>query len=449
MNSRNNKENKDLKALDETIREIIVDAYGDEEQRWAFRQVFEDDIDLPVDGFVIGEPVSVLEIDYDGNERRGLTARCRREDGSEYVVAASEVVFPEGTEGAWLIAAYRRWLNIDPFPMVEQTSSRRKRQHKATTDDLDLSQPVELIVLSVKERAVRCRLPGSERAITLRPSRLGDVVPGEIVTVKPRKQWSYAGHPYLSGEIQSARLEVEALPLVPLRLQEIGMWDPKEHYWGEENDPVEPWAEPIIANGPRPEFEMEQVLPDQDLDDPFDDPITRANDLKDAGERAEAIKILMDLCQADLRCLDAHSHLGNLVFDHYPKDAVRHYEAGLRTGELSLGKGFTGVLQWGNIDNRPFLRCMHGYGLCLWRLGRFDEALDVFNRMLWLNPSDNQGVRFLLDEVKVNTAWEAVVADVRQRHFRKKGFMAGFEDIVSGAPSMLNRHFWSRQKLAG
>jgi hypothetical protein len=406
MNSRSSKEMKDLKALDEMIEEITVDAYGDHEQLWAFRQVFEDDIDLPADGFVIGEPISVLEIDYDGNERRGLTARCRREDGSEHTVAASEVVFPVGSAGAWLIAAYRRWLNIDPFPAQEQAPYGRKRQYKATTDDLDLSQPVELIVLSVKERAVRCRLPGSERAITLRPSRLGDVVPGEIVTVMPRKQWRYAGHPYLSGEIHSTRLEAESLDLVPLGLQEIGVWDPKEHYWGEENDPIEPWAKPIIAYGPRPEFEMEQVLPGQNPDDPFDDPITQADDLKEAGERAEAIKILMDLCQADLRCLDAHSHLGNFIFDHYPQDAVRHYEVGLRIGELTLGKGFTGVLQWGNIDNRPFLRCMHGYGLCLWRLGRFDEALYVFDRMLWLNPSDNQGVRFLLEEVKSKTAWE-------------------------------------------
>ncbi len=406
MNSRNTRDTKDLKALDEMVEEIIVDAYGDDEQLWAFRQVFEDNIELPADGFVIGEPVSVLEIDYDGNERRGLTARCRREDGSEHVVAAPEVVFPEGSAGARHIAAYRRWLNLDPFPAPVQASSRPKRQHKAMADDIDLSKPVELIVLSVKERAARCRLPGSERIITLRPGLFGGLVPGEIAIVKPRKQWRFSGHPYLSGEIQSARLEVEALDLAPLALQEIGMWDPQEHYWGEENDPIEPWTEPIIAHGPRPEFEMDQVLPGQDPDDPFDDPITRANDLKEAGERAEALKILMDLCNADLRCLDAHSHLGNFVFDHSPQDALRHYEVGLRIGELSLRKGFTGVLQWGHIDNRPFLRCMHGYGLCLWRLGRFDEALNVFYLMLWLNPSDNQGVRFLLDRVKSKTAWE-------------------------------------------
>ena len=26
--------------------------------------------------------------------------------------------------------------------------------------------------------------------------------------------------------------------------------------------------------------------------------------------------------------------------------------------------------------------------------------------MLWLNPSDNQGVRFLIDEVRAKLAWE-------------------------------------------
>lgn len=405
MNTLRPKRNKDIDALDKMIKEITVDAYGDDEQLWAFRQTIEDEVELPADGFVIGVPVSVLAVDYDGNARRGLTARCRREDGSEHEVAASEVVLPQASAGAWHIAAYRRWLDLDPFPAQVQAASRHKRQHKATADDLDLSKPVELVALSVKERAARCRLLGSDRVITLRASRLWHVVPGAIVSVKPRKQWRYAGHPYLSGEIQSARIEVKALKLVPLGLEKMGMWDPGKHYWGEEDEPIEAWAEPIILQGPRPEFRMEQVLPGRDSDDPFDDPITRSNDLKEVGEWAEAEKILMELCQEDLRCLDAHAHLGNFVFDHRPEDAIRHYEVGLRIGELSLGNDFTGVLPWGYIDNRPFFRCMHGYGLCLWRLGHFDEALRVFERMLRLNPTDNQGVRFLIDEVKVKTAW--------------------------------------------
>ena len=281
-----------------------------------------------------------------------------------------------------------------------------RRHPKATPADLDLSGPVELVVLSVKERVARCRPQGIDRVITYRPNRLWGVVPGEIVTVKPRKQWSYAGHPYLSGEIESIRIDAAALGLVPLRLENMGIWDPKEHYWGEKNDPIEEWAKPIIAWGPRPEFEMEQVLPGADAEDPFSDPITDATDLHDAGDVRGARKILMGLCESDLRCLDAHAHLGNFCFDRRPQEAIRSYEVGLRIGELSLGEEFEGVLPWGYIDNRPFLRCMQGFGLCLWRLGRFEEAGRVFDRMLWLNPSDNQGVRFLIGEVQARKVWK-------------------------------------------
>ena len=147
-------------------------------------------------------------------------------------------------------------------------------------------------------------------------------------------------------------------------------------------------------------------MPGADSGDPLEDPIIESNELKDNGDPLGAKKILMELCQADLRSLDAHAHLGNFFFDSMPEKAIRHYEVGLRIGELSLGDGFNGVLHWGLIDNRPFLRSMHGYGLCLWRLDQFDAAESVFDRMLWLNPSDNQGVRFLIDDVRAGTEWE-------------------------------------------
>src|SRR5262249_37770851 len=161
----------------------------------------------------------------------------------------------------------------------------------------------------------------------------------------------------------------------------------------EPGEPIEDWARPIIARGPRSQFEMEQVLPGSDPDDFDSDPILEANDLSRAGERAEARELLSRLLEADPRCLDAHAHLGNRVFRVSPHWALSHYEVGVQIGELSLGDGFDGVLGWGLIDNRPFLRCLHGYGLCLWRLERFGEAERVFERMLWLNPTDNQGAR--------------------------------------------------------
>lgn len=392
----------ELAYLNELIDEITVDANGEDEQLWAFRQAFEDDVAVPCEATVVGTPVQVLKFDYDGNERRGLTATCRRADGTKHVVAASDVAIPLNTQGGRYVAAYRKWMGLAPFP--PGTLAGTARQKAAAFPDLD--GPIELVVLSVKQKAARCRLLGGDGTITFRAGRLWDLVPGEIAVVKPGKQWTYGGNPYLSGAIESTRLDAAALGLVPLRLEEVGIWNPAEHYWGEEGEPVEAWAKPIIARGPRPEFEMEQVLPGADPEDPFSDPIGESNDRKDSGDSEGAYKLLMDLCQADLRCLDAHSHLGNFVFDHRPKDAIRHYEAGFRIGELSLGADFDGVLPWGWIDNRPFLRCMHGFGLCLWRLGRFEEAGRIFDRMLWLNPSDNQGVRFLVDQVRAKAKWE-------------------------------------------
>jgi hypothetical protein len=384
---------------DRLIEEIIVDAHGDDEQLWAFRRAFEDHVALPAEAFVVGEPVTVMAIDYDGNERRGLTARCQGEEGSEQVIAACDLIFPEGSAAARYLAAYRKWLGIEPHPQVSLSQTRRRLQ-KATGDDLDMARDVELIAVAVKGNSVSCRIPGKGRVITLRPAGLWEVVPGEIIIVAPRKQWRYGGHPYLSGEIKAWRLDIPALGLRPLKLQERGLWDPKDHYWGEPDEPMEEWTKPIISRGPRSEYEMEQVLPGEDLDEPDTDPILEAVDLKEAGDSLGAQRKLMSLLAGDLRCLDAHAHLGNFVFDHFPEKAIRHYEVGVGIGELSLGKGFNGVLHWGNIDNRPFLRCLHGYGLCLSRLGRVEEAEKVFTRMLWLNPTDNQGVRFLLGESK-------------------------------------------------
>jgi hypothetical protein len=157
--------------------------------------------ELPADGLVIGEPVSVIEVDYDGNERCGLTAKCRREDGSEHIVVVHEVVFPQASAGANLIAVYRKWLGLNPFPAGAQEPARRKRQPKATAEDLDLGKPVELVVLSVGARAARCRLLGSDRGITLRASRIQEVVPGAIVTVKPRKQWCRSSLPFRGAAV--------------------------------------------------------------------------------------------------------------------------------------------------------------------------------------------------------------------------------------------------------
>ncbi len=400
------------KKIDLLLEDILGDASGEDEQLRAFLTAFQDGMAVPARGSVIGESVTVVMIDYTGNEQRGLLATIRKADGKEYEIALSDVEFPPDSKAYPLQQAYHRWQTLALPRKLRQAEYREKiKKTKATVGEIDLTQPVDLVVLGVKKfEAARCRVLGKDKELTLRNGRIHLVVPGEIVRVKPKKHWSFAGHPYMTGDILKSWFDLPALNLTPLALNDEGMWNPEDEYWGEKEDgPLPKWAMAIIAVGPRPMFEMEQVVPgvkreDLDIDT---DPILQAVELKDSGDLLGATKVLADLLILDLRCLDAHAHLGNFAFHRDDIDvALRHYDIGRQIGELSLGPDFKNVLRWAMIDNRPYLRCFHGYGLCLWRLKRFDEAAAIFTRMLWMNPSDNQGARFNLEDVRDKEEWE-------------------------------------------
>ena len=379
---------KSEEELNDLVDEITVDAYGDDEQLWAFRQVIEDEVAMPADAFVVGEPVTVIEIDYDGNERRGLTARCRREDGSEHIVSASDLVFPEGSKGADYMAAYRTWLGIEPYPKLSCP-----KKPKAKGEDLDMGKDVDLVVLAVKGNAdllphprngacpypPPCRLlGGSAGGDRHRDRRAGSGATRAIPTSRARSRPGAPTYPLSASR--------------PLTLEEQGTVGPQGALLGRTRR-----ADRAVGEADHQERPETRILrwsrssPAEDSDDPDTDPILEAVDLKEAGDHRKARRKLMDLLAADLRCLDAHAHLGNFAFPRDPDTAVRHYDMGVKIGELSLGKDFGGLLPWGCIDNRPFLRCLHGYGLCLWRFGRLRDAEKVFTRMLWLNPDRQPG----------------------------------------------------------
>ncbi|MEO7733346.1 MAG: hypothetical protein ABIY55_20460 [Kofleriaceae bacterium] len=112
-------------------------------------------------------------------------------------------------------------------------------------------------------------------------------------------------------------------------------------------------------------------------------------------------------------CVDAHAHLGNLAFDLLPGHALRHHEMGLSIGAFSLGKSFDGVFPWGLLATPPCLRCLHGAALCWCRLRGTREAAAAFRKMLWLNPSDNQGACFELPAVEAGQTWEQMESVAR------------------------------------
>ena len=256
---------------------------------------------------------------------------------------------------------------------------------------------VDAVVLKINQQSARVRMLGEKGAVTFRSGNLwgvAPVVPGHLVTLVVDRRWTWRGDAYASGRIENPRIDVAKLGLEPLPLEGGELDDiASSSKPFRRPDPYAPLWKKLTAK-PRPSFEYDGIawgsLPGLEADE---NPTCDAAELVEAGDREGARELLMEVLGADLRRLDAHAHLGNLVFERSPERAMVHYEIGMRIGELSLPAGFDGLLVWGRLYNRPFLRCLHGYGLCLWRLGRAGEAQQVFERILSLNPNDNQGVR--------------------------------------------------------
>lgn len=103
-----------LADLDQLIADITVDAYGDDEPQTAFLEVFSSEVRTPAPATVVDVPVEVVGFDY-LDERRGIVAECRR-DGARQDLAVVDLVFPPDAVAAWVQAAYRRWLGLDPRP---------------------------------------------------------------------------------------------------------------------------------------------------------------------------------------------------------------------------------------------------------------------------------------------------------------------------------------------
>lgn len=267
---------------------------------------------------------------------------------------------------------------------------------------------VEAVVLKVNRRSVRVRILGEDAQVTFRTERVDELVPGHLVTLEIDGRWPWREHEYASGTLANPRIAVHEIGLVPLPLHGGRLEDLRAPFGSDGRDPEQPDAELWLraTAEPRPCFEMDPIAwGELDGDDPEDNPTCIAADLAEVGDVEAAHKILMDALCTDLRCIDAHAHLGNLEFDRSPRQAMLHYEVGTRIAELSLPAGFDGVLPWAYVDNRPLLRCLHGLGLCLWRLGEHARAQAVFERMLALNPNDNQGARFCWDDVRRGRSW--------------------------------------------
>jgi hypothetical protein len=74
-------------------------------------------------------------------------------------------------------------------------------------------------------------------------------------------------------------------------------------------------------------------------------------------------------------------------------------------GERSLPEGFKGVLPRRLVDNRPFLRALHGLGLCARRQHRWSDAEVIFTDLVWVDGGSTWTALECLEAVRARQRW--------------------------------------------
>lgn len=94
------------------------------------------------------------------------------------------------------------------------------------------------------------------------------------------------------------------------------------------------------------------------------------------------------------------------------EEAYDFYRAGVAAGERALGADAferdTGHF-WEIMETRPYLRALYGLAQLEIELGAIDAGIAAFRRILELNPNDNQGARFQLLSILLETEKTAEV----------------------------------------
>jgi tetratricopeptide (TPR) repeat protein len=197
--------------------------------------------------------------------------------------------------------------------------------------------------------------------------------------------------------------------LPPLILTNHGVWKINDYDLVDEDDSNSLDKEiyhDVMLLGNRPWWEMEQIMPNPN-GEPIDEmycPILEGIEITESEGNSAGMNFFKSLLKIDHRCLDAYAHIGNIYFNLKGSKrrfdrAKAYYKQGVAIGLKAIGEHIHDVFPWGMIDNRPFLRCLHGFGLCLLEQQKIDDAFAIFKHMLLLNPLDNQGARFMIADI--------------------------------------------------
>lgn len=142
------------------------------------------------------------------------------------------------------------------------------------------------------------------------------------------------------------------------------------------------------------------------LNEPYEqvieDIFTQGIEVLEGGDTSLASEKFFKVIDVNPNHIDALYHI---AFIEYEKgnyhDARVYTSAAITVGFNLLGNEFCwnrAELRWAYLRNRPFLRAYHMLGLVEQNTGNIQLAADIYERLLMVNPNDNQGIRMIIPE---------------------------------------------------
>jgi len=141
--------------------------------------------------------------------------------------------------------------------------------------------------------------------------------------------------------------------------------------------------------------ELEAMLPDDGPPSDFDRAESLIDGIPEGTAPKEVVRIAKQALALSEYCMGAWFEFG--VYAEDTATALERFEKGIERGrvhfEEQIKKSGEGHGLWGYIAARDFMRLLEEKAKALVELTKLEQAAEVYEEMLALNPIDNQGIR--------------------------------------------------------
>jgi len=125
-----------------------------------------------------------------------------------------------------------------------------------------------------------------------------------------------------------------------------------------------------------------------------------ASEIYESGDYEKAINKFRYLIKKDSSFFPAMNDIGwSFIEKNKYSKALGYYEMAYKIANEKIPRSFNGKIIWGYVDNRHYLRTLHGLGMALYYSHKYEKAIKIFEQILEYNPNDNQGIRYLIGDL--------------------------------------------------